>query len=536
MAKFYGHSSQAWPETDTVVKGHNHELFCFLPIRLIRNFFMLTNINSIKYFFQSDTNSLKLLSIRSAVWSILGKGGAYVLRIGGNLILTRMLFPEAFGLMATANTILLLINFFADTGVRTAIIQNPKGGESEFIDTVWIINILRGVFLSSVIMALAWPVSRIYHESILRPVLFIMCFSPLIRGFENPALPVMIKTFRVQKQVGMELTSQLISLITTIILARIMVSVYALAIGFSLSAVFRLIISYIIIRYKPKLIWNKEAGAALFHFGKFVFLNTLITALTSHIDVLAIGKILSMEKLSFYNIGKNMGNIILTFSIQIVSQAYLPAVSSVHTDIARVQRIYRRTITFFLTVAIPVSVVVILFSYDIIRLLYDPRYQLAYISMLWIGLAGIFRIIGNVSGMTFFAVGRPAMETVSVAIGLVLVFLLVPIGSLIADLHGASVGIATAAVLIVIVESTLLILKLKFSVMIVLRPWLQAFFITGVCSGIYYLLKPWLSNEELYNIPFMIIMGFLAFAISGGVYRYLEGSNPFRDEMEYNKQ
>ena len=72
--------------------------------------------------------------------------------------------------------------------------------------------------------------------------------------------------------------------------------------------------------------------------------------------------------------------------------------------------------------------------------------------------------------------------------------------------------------------------------MIVLRPWLQAFFITGVCSGVYYLLKPWLSNEELYNIPFMIIMGFLAFAISGGVYRYLEGSNPFRDEMEYNKQ
>jgi len=493
---------------------------------------MLKNINSIKLFFKDDTTSLKLLSIRSAIWSILGKGGAYIIRIGGNLILTRILFPEAFGLMATANTILLLINFFADTGVRTAIIQNPKGSESEFINTAWIINILRGIFLGSMVMALAWPVSSIYHEPILKPVLFIMCFSPLIRGFENPALPVMIKTFRVQKQVGMEIISQLISLISTIILAKVILSVYALAIGFSLSSVFRLIISYVIFRYRPRLIWNKEAGAALFHFGKYVFLNTLITALTSHIDVLAIGKLLSMEKLSFYNIGKNMGNLILAFSIQIVSQSYLPAVSSVHTDMARVQRIYRRTVTFFLTIAVPFSVVMILFSYDIIRLLYDPRYQLAYISMLWIGLAGIFRIIGNVSGMTFFAVGRPALETFSVAVGLALVLLLVPLGSLSAGLQGASAGIGIAFLLIVIVESILLVVKLKFSLMIVLRPWLQVFFIIGLCGGIYYLLKPWFTNEQLYNVPFMIIMSCVAIAISGVVYRYLEGPNPFRDEKE----
>jgi O-antigen/teichoic acid export membrane protein len=359
-----------------------------------------------------------------------------------------------------------------------------------------------------------------------------MCLNPIIAGFENPALPVMIKTFRVQRQVGMELISQLISLISTIILARIILSVYALAIGFSLSAIFRLIISYIIIRYRPRLIWNKEAGAALFHFGKYIFLNTLITALTSHIDVLVIGKVLNMEKLSFYNIGKNMGNLVLTFSIQIVGQSYLPAVSSVHMDLARVQRIYRRTVTFFLTIAVPISVIMILFSYDIIRLLYDPRYQLAYISMGWIGFAGIFRIIGNVSGMTFFAMGRPALETVSVAVGLILVLLLVPLGSFWAGLKGASIGMATAASLIVVVESILLIVKLRFAYAIVLRPWLQAFFVIGICGGIFYLLKPWLSNEKFYSAPFMLIMSCIAMAISLGLYRYLEGPNPFRDEME----
>jgi O-antigen/teichoic acid export membrane protein len=105
--------------------------------------------------FKSKTDSLKLLSMRSAIWSLMGKGGSHVIRLAGNLILTRILFPEAFGLMATANIVLVMAELFSDTGVKTAIIQNPRGAEPAFLNTVWVINIVRGIILSSFIMAIA---------------------------------------------------------------------------------------------------------------------------------------------------------------------------------------------------------------------------------------------------------------------------------------------------------------------------------------------------------------------------------------------
>ena len=38
-------------------------------------------------------------------WTFFGFGGSQVIRLGGNLVLARLLFPEAFGIMALAGVI-----------------------------------------------------------------------------------------------------------------------------------------------------------------------------------------------------------------------------------------------------------------------------------------------------------------------------------------------------------------------------------------------------------------------------------------------
>ncbi len=145
-----------------------------------------------------------------------------------------------------------------------------------------------------------------------------MGISPFILGFSNPALPLLVKKFRVEKQIGMELSAQLIALITTIVLAAILNTVYALAIGYSISAFYRMLASYIVIKYRPRFSWDKEAGQELFHFGKFIFINTIITAIASQLDIILIGKMLDMKNLSFYNIGLNFGNLVLMLFLPII--------------------------------------------------------------------------------------------------------------------------------------------------------------------------------------------------------------------------
>ena len=153
------------------------------------------------------------------------------------------------------------------------------------------------------------------------------------------------------------MTTQILGLASSIGLAIILRSVYALAIGSVLLASYRTLGSYFVARYRPRLSWSKEAGTELFHFGKYIFINTMITWALINTDILLIGKYLGMETLGFYNLGKNLAFMVLAFCLQVVSQSFLPAVSSVSSDLLRVIRIYRRTATLFLAVAIPVSMI-----------------------------------------------------------------------------------------------------------------------------------------------------------------------------------
>src|SRR5580698_7571470 len=53
---------------------------------------------------QGPAIPLRRLAVRGAIWTILGFGFSQILRLGFNLIVTRMLYPELFGLLALVNT------------------------------------------------------------------------------------------------------------------------------------------------------------------------------------------------------------------------------------------------------------------------------------------------------------------------------------------------------------------------------------------------------------------------------------------------
>ncbi|PKL39685.1 MAG: hypothetical protein CVV44_05540 [Spirochaetae bacterium HGW-Spirochaetae-1] len=493
------------------------------------------NLEIIRKLFKYDTYSLKFNTIRAAFWSIAGKGAGNVIRIAGNLVLTRILFPEAFGMIAIANVVIMMISLFADTGVSLAVIQNPRGAEKEFLDTSWIVSIVRGIILWFVVSALAWPAALFYKEPQLTWILLIMASSQIVYGFLNPALPLLVKKFQVEKQVMMEISTQVIGLITTIVLAIAMGSVYALAIGYIVSNILKVFASYLVVKYRPSFTWNKAVGRELIHFGKQIILNTMITVLVNQMGVLMMGKLLGMDDVSFYNIGHNLGGLLATFCVQMLSQSYMAAVSSVQSDLERVQRIYRRTITLLIAIMVPLSMALSLFAQDIIRLLYDPRYQPSCISMFWIGLAGIIRTISSVTGITFFAMGRPIFETIAYFCGLVLLVILLPFSIHYGGLNGGSATVALVFVFVTIVECILLKFRFNFSTKIILNAWLQAVVTSCFCYIVYFILRPYLSSEYLYNIPFAVLSGIIFVAISAIAYRILEGKNPFRDETLHNR-
>ena len=125
---------------------------------------------------------LRSTSGRGASWTFIGFGTSYAIRLLSTLILTRLLAPEVFGLMSLAWVFLTALAMLSDVGTVPSVIRSPRGDDPDFLDTAWSVQAVRGFCLGILVLLLAWPVSRLYDEPQLFPILCAVSVLPVLQG------------------------------------------------------------------------------------------------------------------------------------------------------------------------------------------------------------------------------------------------------------------------------------------------------------------------------------------------------------------
>ena len=128
----------------------------------------------------SALRSLRVRASRGTIASFGGQAVSQVLRLGGNLLLARLLFPEAFGLMAIVYLVIFAIDQISNIGTPAAILRFERGEDPRFLDTAFTLNVLRGFGIWFVAMALTPLVAHIYDLPELRTILPVASFSDLL--------------------------------------------------------------------------------------------------------------------------------------------------------------------------------------------------------------------------------------------------------------------------------------------------------------------------------------------------------------------
>jgi O-antigen/teichoic acid export membrane protein len=248
--------------------------------------------------------SLDARFMRSSVFTLGGYGMTQVLRLASNLILTRLLFPEAFGMMALVLVIIQGLAMFSDVGVSPAIMQSKRGDDQKFLDTAWTIQVIRGVILWIAACGLAVPMAKFYEEPLLAWILPVAGISLFINGFNPTRLDTANRHLLLGRITGIDLSVQVVTLLVAVILAWFLHSVWALVISGVLSSVLLLITySVLLPGERNRFLWEKDAATELISFGKWIFLSTICGFLYAHGDKLLLGKYLTLEHFGIYNIG-----------------------------------------------------------------------------------------------------------------------------------------------------------------------------------------------------------------------------------------
>lgn len=324
-------------------------------------------------------DSLTARALRGAGLTVFGFGWSQAMRLLSNLVLTRLLFPEAFGLMALITVFLMGLNMFSDVGVSPSILQSKRGDERDFLDTAWTIQALRGGLLWLVACLLAWPAALLYELPELVYMLPVAALTLVISGFNTTRYLEANRHLRLGRVTAIDMASQLIGVISAIVLAYLLHSVWALILSGIISALAELLIFELALPgQRNRFRWERAASNELISFGKWIFLSTVAGFMITQAGKLMLGKYLPLDQFGVYNIGYFLASFPLLLGMVLVNRMLIPIYREWPPKDNAANFAYLRKMRLMVSLALLSLVAVFgLGGVWIVDLLYDPRYAAA---------------------------------------------------------------------------------------------------------------------------------------------------------------
>ena len=394
--------------------------------------------------------------VRASMWSIGAYGASQIIRFGSNLVLTRLLFPEAFGLNALVLTFLLGLQMFADIGTGPAIIQSAHGDDERFLNTAWTLQCIRGTALFLGYCAIAKPLSLFYGQPMLSVLLPVAGIGAVLDGFGATSVQVAQRHLRPQWQALIELSTQLANIVTIMTLATVfrsyfrehhLMSVWSIVAGGLASELTRLFLSHKVLPgIRHRFMLDPEARKLLGKTGRWVFLSTALMFLASQADRLMLGKKIPLELLGVYGIALALGNLPTQGVQRLAGSVLFPAYSRIvhRPDFKKAYLKVRYPLLLGGAAAVSGFIAC---GPPLIRLLYDKRYQDAGWILQFLAVASWFQILEAINNPALLAFGRFGWLVVNNVTKLASFVAFVPLGFHLGGLRGALLGLALSDVM-----------------------------------------------------------------------------------------
>lgn len=342
-------------------------------------------------------------------WVSFAYAGQQVLRLATNVALARLLAPELLGMMLLVNTLRTGGELLSDVGIGQSIVSHRRGHERDFYSSAWTIQIVRGLLLFAIALAASPLLAHLYDEAQLRVILPAASAVFIIGGLASPARFLLLKRMDLKTLAGFNLGVAGFSAATTITLSFFFPSIWALIGGLLIGESVATLGSFVLLREcRPKLMLDGQAAKEILHFGKWVFVSSLIYFSASNFDRLYLADAVPFAVLGVYGVARTISDSVALFAQRLGGSIVLPKISAARhrgADLRKSLASLRLAAvgggSLFLGVGVALAD-------QFVILLYDTRYSAAaiYLPMLLVGTW--FAVLSSIAESTLLGVGKPA--------------------------------------------------------------------------------------------------------------------------------
>lgn len=389
--------------------------------------------------------SLRSRALRGSAWIVAGTLARQGLKFVSSLILTRLLFPEAFGLAATAGLLIIAVEMCSDFGIRPALVQHPAGGTSRYLDTAWTLMFVRGFGLAGALAMLAWPFAAFFGQPEIFWLALMIAVTPILRGAASPALFLWLRNLDQWRLNLLETSTDAIRIVATILGALLWRNVWGLAAGGLVGEVVRTALSYTLGPRRPCWYWDRTAARELVRFGRFIFISSVLGFFALRLDAFFVAKFLGMQRAGVYCIAAAIAAPIEVVGIQVMGSVLFPALSRRQKDPSLLSQHVSDVLRVVSLVILPAGFLLAAAAPFLVGLLYDVRYEQAGVAARWLLVAACLGFLAHGLNAPLLATGRPYWGTGATGVRLLTFCSLAPVLGTRFGIEGYAQAVALSA-------------------------------------------------------------------------------------------
>lgn len=279
-------------------------------------------------------------------WSMRGLGFI------SSAILARLMLPEDFGLVAIVMVICGFLFIIFDFGVNWALVQNSKATDDHF-DTAWTIRLIESLAIAALLGGFSALIASSYGDIRLEAICQILAVGTAIRGFENIGTVKFLKEMKFSKDFLNNVLPKVVSTFITIGLAFYYKSYMALVLGTVLHNIVVVVISYLIVSYRPKFSLKKLSE--IWGFSQWMLVRNTADYICEQGDLLLLSLFTTPKNIGFYRWSTELSFMAITEVQAPFERAILPAMAKIKDDQDRLIGAYLKAMSMLVLVATPIA-------------------------------------------------------------------------------------------------------------------------------------------------------------------------------------
>lgn len=338
-------------------------------------------------------------------WSFANQGGNQILNLLVTFVLARLITPEEFGTVGMVTVFTGFAAIFVNFGFSQALIQKSNVSSND-INTVFVFNLVTGVFLSLLFFFMSPVIAEFYNKPILEkltkalsPIFIVSSISGVNRALNSKKMNFKLDTI-------ISFVSLIISSLITIIMAFYGFGVWSIVIKM-LSAQGLVTVLYLI--YKPinqKLIFNSGSFRSMFRMGSNVAGDSLVNYWSRNADNLIIAKMLGDTSLGIYTKSYAVMLLPLTNISRVIAKVMFPSFSIIKNDLSKLRSIYLKTTKLIAFITFPMMIGLILIAKPFVLVAFGEKW-LAMVPIISIlSILGASQSILSLNGVIYNALGK----------------------------------------------------------------------------------------------------------------------------------